>query len=134
MKVYLLVAVLIGSMCIESLHAIDLVSLSRSGMMTEETRYIGSDGMPINLARTTGHTRLDLTRIKKFAEPRPIEDSFLQLEGSSQAISKHSSNSSTEELKHCPINKPGQKVSTHIVQRSLSDNAYVSDIYVGNPP
>lgn len=36
--------------------------------MTEETRYIGSDGKPINLAQTEGHLKLDLTRIRKFTE------------------------------------------------------------------
>ena len=42
-------------------------------MLTEETRYIGSDGKPINLAQTEGHLKLDLTRIRKTAEPRPID-------------------------------------------------------------
>lgn len=41
--------------------------------MTEETRYIGSDGRPINLAQTEGHLKLDLTRIRKFTEAKPIE-------------------------------------------------------------
>lgn len=36
--------------------------------MTEETRYIGSNGQPINLAQTEGHLKLDLTRIRKFSE------------------------------------------------------------------
>lgn len=39
-----------------------------------------------------------------------------------------------DEITHCPINKPGEKVMAHIVQNNLEDNAYVSDMYVGNPP
>ena len=39
-----------------------------------------------------------------------------------------------DEITHCPINRPGEKVQAHITQNNLNDNAYVSDIYVGNPP
>jgi len=39
-----------------------------------------------------------------------------------------------DEITHCPINKPGEKVVAHIIQNNLEDNAYVSDMYVGNPP
>jgi len=34
----------------------------------------------------------------------------------------------------CAINKPGEKVTAHIQQQNLEDNAYVSDLFVGNPP
>lgn len=39
-----------------------------------------------------------------------------------------------DEITHCPINTDGEKVKAHIFQNNLSDNAYVSDFYVGNPP
>ena len=39
-----------------------------------------------------------------------------------------------DDITHCPINKPGQKVRAHIFQNNLNDNAYVSEMYVGNPP
>ena len=39
-----------------------------------------------------------------------------------------------DEITHCPINNNGEKVKAHIFQNNLSDNAYVSDFYVGNPP
>ena len=52
-----------------NVNAINVQSVSQAASMTEETRYIGSDGKPINLAQTSGHMKLDLTRIKKFAEP-----------------------------------------------------------------
>ena len=39
-----------------------------------------------------------------------------------------------DDVTHCPINKPGEKVQAHIVQANLEDNAYVSEMYVGNPP
>ena len=104
--------------------------------MTEETRYIGSDGKPINLAQTTGHLKLDLTKVKKFAEPQPIEALDVQLESCTPSpISSHSqAESGIDEITHCPINKPGEKVTAHIIQNNLEDNAYVSDMYVGNPP
>ena len=44
--------------------------------MTEQTRYIGSDGKPINLAQTSGHARLDLKRIQKFKEPQSFEEAM----------------------------------------------------------
>jgi len=103
--------------------------------MTEESRYIGSDGKPINLAQTTGHMKLDLTRVKKYAEPRPIEALDVQLDSCASPISSHSqAESGIDEITHCPINKPGEKVIAHIIQNNLEDNAYVSDMYVGNPP
>ncbi len=37
-------------------------------------------------------------------------------------------------MTHCPINNKGEKVEAHIQQVNLEDNAYVSDMYVGNPP
>jgi hypothetical protein len=39
-----------------------------------------------------------------------------------------------DEVTHCPINHNGEKVKAHIFQNNLSDNAYVSELYVGNPP
>jgi hypothetical protein len=35
---------------IMEVRAVNLNTLSESTLMTEETRYIGSDGMPVNLA------------------------------------------------------------------------------------
>jgi hypothetical protein len=39
--------------------------------MTEQTRYIGIDGKPINLAETSGHAKLDLTRVDRYMEEQP---------------------------------------------------------------
>lgn len=39
-----------------------------------------------------------------------------------------------DDVTHCPINKPGEKVKAHIIQNNLEDNAYVSEMFVGNPP
>jgi phytepsin len=39
-----------------------------------------------------------------------------------------------DEITHCPINKEGEQITAHIKQTNLEDNAYVSDMYVGNPP
>ena len=78
MKIYKLVIFVFG--LAERTGAIDLLSLSEMTAMTEETRYIGSDGESINLAEAKGHTRLDLTRVNKYSEPKPIENSFIQIE------------------------------------------------------
>lgn len=39
-----------------------------------------------------------------------------------------------DEITHCPIDTDGQPVKAYIFQNNLSDNAYTSDFYVGNPP
>lgn len=52
-----------------NVNAINVQSVQQAAAMTEETRYIGSNGQPINLAQTSGHMKLDLTRVRKFSEP-----------------------------------------------------------------
>merc|ERR1719353_2871870 len=101
--------------------------------LSEETRYIGSDGKPINLAQTEGHLKLDLTRIRKYSEPQPIDGLNVQLNscGPIQSSSQTDADQGIDDVTHCPINKPGEKVSAHIIQNNLEDNAYVSDMYVG---
>ena len=69
-----------------NMNAINVQSVSQAAMMTEETRYIGSDGKPINLAQTSGHMKLDLTRVKKYSEPRPIDGMDVQLDSCSHPI------------------------------------------------
>lgn len=78
--------------------------------------------------------KLDLTRVKKFAEPQPIEDANIQLDSCSPIKSHTQADVEIDEITHCPINKPGEKVQAHITQSNLDDNAYVSEMYVGNPP
>jgi hypothetical protein len=39
-----------------------------------------------------------------------------------------------DDVTHCPINNDGVPVITHIRQINLEDNAYISEMYVGNPP
>ena len=107
--------------------------------MSEETRYIGANGQPISLAQTEGHLKLDLTRIKKYQEPRPIDGINVQLDTSckstpTQSTGQADAEGQIDDVTHCPINKPGEKVQAHIVQSNLEDNAYVSEMYVGNPP
>lgn len=66
MKISLAILALLN---LVNVNAINVQSVSQASMMTEENRYIGSDGKPINLAQTAGHMKLDLTRVKKFSEP-----------------------------------------------------------------
>jgi hypothetical protein len=37
--------------------------------LNESNRYIGANDKPINLAETTGHFRLTLTKVRKFSNP-----------------------------------------------------------------
>lgn len=83
--------------------------------MTEETRYIGSDGKPINLAQTEGHLKLDLTKVRKYQEPQPIDGMNIQLDSACKATPVQSTGQSEsvgmiDDVTHCPINKPGEKV------------------------
>jgi len=50
-----------------------------------------------------------------------------------KAKSSQADESILDEVTHCPINNNGP-VMAHIQQVNLEDNAYVSDMYVGNPP
>jgi len=109
--------------------------------VTEENRYVGSNGKPINLAQA-GTARIELTRINK--EARPIGTSLLMTEAESgvgcavdneqQKKTLQKAGVQVDEITHCPINNDGQPVKAHIFQNNLEDNAYVSDMYVGNPP
>jgi len=86
MKISLAVLALLN---LVNVNAINVQSVSQASMMTEENRYIGSDGKPINLAQTTGHMKLDLTRIKKYSEARPIEAMDVQLDSCSNPVASH---------------------------------------------
>ena len=131
MKISLAILALLN---LVNVNAINVQSVSQASMMTEENRYIGSDGKPINLAQTSGHMKLDLTRVKKFSEPQPIDGLNVQLDSCNPINSHSQADTQIDEITHCPINKPGEKVQAHITQNNLEDNAYVSDMYVGNPP
>lgn len=62
MKITLAVAALLGYS-----QAINMASVSKTEELNESNRYIGGDGKPINLAQTTGHFKLQLTKVRKFS-------------------------------------------------------------------
>ena len=65
MKISLAVAALLNLVTLnDQAQAINIMTVQQS--MTEETRYIGSDGKAINLAQTEGHLKLDLTKVRKY--------------------------------------------------------------------
>jgi hypothetical protein len=91
MKISLAILALLNMVAIRDVNAINIGTVEKAKLMTEETRYIGADGKPINLAQTEGHLKLDLTRIRKYSEPisikftkpRPIEAANIQLDSCS---------------------------------------------------
>ena len=67
-------------------NAIDISSMNTmSAEVSEATRYIGSNGKPINLAQSKGHARITLTQVKKYDEPVPIDNAMLLIDESQQA-------------------------------------------------
>ena len=89
--------------------------------LNEMNRYIGSDGEAINLAQTGGHARIALTK-KPVYNQTPATQTVAQ----SQIF---------DEITHCPINadKMGP-AQVRLLQTNLEDNAYISEVFVGNPP
>ena len=96
--------------------------------LNELNRYIGSDGEPINLAQTGGHARVQLTK-KPMRNQCPVALAQ-ELPGSSIVQS-----TTLDEITHCPINadKMGP-AEVRLAQTNLEDNAYISEVFVGNPP
>ena len=68
-----------------------------------------------------------LHRVDKYDGPISYQ-SLVELE-----CSKEAANKLLDDITHCPINQNGP-VQAHMNQINLSDNAYVSEFYVGNPP
>lgn len=90
--------------------------------LNELNRYIGSDGEAINLAQTGGHARIALTKKPVYNQtPAPS-----QMAAQSQIL---------DEITHCPVNadKMGP-AQVRLLQTNLEDNAYISEVFVGNPP
>lgn len=94
------------------------------------------------LAETTGHARIELTKVSKFTEEyklaqkdRHHHDDTSQDVGESEGASKKtcSKDDLEKNVNHCPINHEGPS-KVHLFQENLEDNAYISEIFVGNPP
>jgi hypothetical protein len=66
-----------------------------STTLNENNRYIGgSDGQPINLAQTTGHFKLQLTKVRKFS--KLADESNLQLNDDKKVTSVAQTKSETK--------------------------------------
>lgn len=105
----------------------DLSQLASVDAMSEANRYYGSNGKPIILAETEGHARVVLNQVRKETEQALADKTH------SSGPKKCTGQESVGHDNHCPLNDQGpQKV--HIQQQNLEDNAYISDIYIGNPP
>ena len=61
MKISLAIAALLNIITVkQGAQAINIMSVQQASTLSEETRYIGSNGEPISLAQTEGHLKLDL--------------------------------------------------------------------------
>jgi hypothetical protein len=63
--------------------------------------------------------RLELTKVRKHSSPIPIDGANLMLTEDCKKSQNQTSLSEAEtvifdDITHCPINKPGQKVRAHI--------------------
>jgi len=82
------------------------------------------------LTETDGHARVVLSQVRKNI---PTESELIDTTGKGKDGGKCTGKESEGNANHCPIND-GQPTTTHIQQNNLEDNAYISDIYIGNPP
>ena len=102
MKISLAIALLISNTSAVSHKSTqNLQEQSGTQTLTELNRYIGGNGQPINLAETSGHARLELTKVRKYN--KPVDVSNIGLDKTTAAGPND-----------WAINKPGEKVTAHI--------------------
>lgn len=99
-------------------------SFNAAEVMSQANRFINSKGEAIILAQTTGHARIELR-----AEPRNATLSDIKKKND-DSHKKCDPEVFKLVTNHCPKNDG----KLAIQQDNLEDFAYVSDIYVGNPP
>jgi len=132
MKYTLPVLALLGYVSASTIHShqsLDLAQMTQVDAMTEANRYYGADGNPIILSETSGHARLELTKVKKHTQEH--RQMLMQLE--KNPAKKCTKEQLESTVNHCPVNGDGPS-EVHLQQDNLEDNAYISDIYIGNPP
>ena len=56
------------------------LKIDSTEQLNELNRYVDSKSNFINLAETTGHLRLELTKVKKYNEAKPIDNTVLQVQ------------------------------------------------------
>lgn len=81
-----------------------------SQALTEETRYVDSQGNFVNLAQTN-HARLVLSQIKK--DPVPVDQTYIMTEEcfnnlAESSITKDSQGRLVDVITHCPVNEDGK--------------------------
>ena len=148
MKISLAVAALLGYVSavhvkVNAGNGETLSSLASVDIMYEPNRFMVGDGQPIILAETEGHARIVLSKVPKYTAEFK-EQTLIQIDNDKKPHSSHSESKeepkkgcTKEQLQatanHCPINGSGP-AKVHIQQENLEDNAYISDVYIGNPP
>lgn len=105
-------------------------TVSKTEELNESNRYIGSsDGTPINLAQTTGHFSLKLTKVRKFslADDSNVQinenkddkktTSVAQVKTETKAKVETKNKTKDEEVKaanDCALNGDGKQVTSHV--------------------
>lgn len=88
------------------------------------------------LSQTDGHVRLELTQQRKYTHDHNSLIQTIDDDGADDGAAAGKKKCKAEDLKgngHCPTNHEGP-AKVRVFQENLEDNAYISDIYVGNPP
>lgn len=95
--------------------------------MTEENRYIGSDGKPINLATAgAGYAKIELTKTQKTTEMEPAGKTLLMYEESvgcevtdeNMLQLLEENEMKVDDLSKCPM-MDGKKMKVHVATTNL---------------
>ena len=91
-------------------------NVSKSEELNEANRYFGGDDKPINLAETTGHFKLTLTKVRKFSNI--TDETNLQLNETPVATPVVKAAEKTVEKKD--VKKDEKKVTTSAAQTTTA--------------
>ena len=116
----------------------DLSELAGVDAYSEANRFYNAKGEAIILSQTQGHARIELTKVQT-NNFTPASKQLLQRHddsesGAEDVRKKCTSSQLAADPNHCPLNIDGTPSQVHLYQTNLEDNAYISEVFVGNPP
>lgn len=86
-----------------------MTNVSKSEELNESNRYIGGDDKPINLAETTGHFKLQLTKVRKFSITDETNVQLPETKDAKKATSVAQTKSSTKTKEEAEKDVKGEK-------------------------